>query len=207
MVDLGAGSCAFASLLHSKAALQQPVMCVDPSQAMLEQAASLAGVSTLCQAAEEWAAGGQEADSTTVFIKAAVHHLNRATLEQTMAGIRRRLGASGRLVVEKTSADTWSCLPYPHQLIRLNQERDLPTLQLREAMLRAGFSMVQVHVQRFPVKISKAEMFEGFRQRETSGFMLFSDEQIEEGIVEVDSRFTGDTLEFTMIRDIVIGLR
>ena len=71
----------------------------------------------------------------------------------------------------------------------------------------AGFSMVQVHVQRFPVKISKAEMFEGFRQRETSGFMLLSDEQIEEGIVEVDSRFTGDTLEFTMIRDIVIGLR
>ena len=68
VVDLGSGTCTFASLLQRTAGLQNPITCVDPSRAMLDQSVGLAGVETLCQAAEEWAIGGIE-DCDRILIK------------------------------------------------------------------------------------------------------------------------------------------
>ena len=75
VVDLGSGTCTFASLLQRTAGLQNPITCVDPSRAMLDGAVGLAGVETLCQAAEEWAAGGTE-DCDRILIKVS-RNLNR----------------------------------------------------------------------------------------------------------------------------------
>ena len=88
VVDLGAGFCATAALLWSKAKLAKPVMCVEPSQDMLDRSAGLQGVSTLCQTGEEWAAGGLPGDTDRLYIKGSIHHFDREKLGDTLAGIR-----------------------------------------------------------------------------------------------------------------------
>ena len=53
LVDLGAGSGSFASLLWTRAGLNNPVTCVEPSQEMLHLGANLPGLNPVCQGAEE----------------------------------------------------------------------------------------------------------------------------------------------------------
>ena len=88
VVDLGAGFCATAALLWGKAKLANPVLCVEPSQGMLDRSAGLEGVSTLCQTGEEWAAGGLTGDTDRLYVKGSIHHFNREKLGDTLSGIR-----------------------------------------------------------------------------------------------------------------------
>ena len=75
VVDLGSGTCTFASLLQRTAGLQNPITCVDPSRAMLDGAVGLAGVETLCQAAEEWAIGGiEDCDRILIKVSSNINH-------------------------------------------------------------------------------------------------------------------------------------
>jgi SAM-dependent methyltransferase len=103
LVDLGGGTGALAAHLLQAAGLEV-VTVVDPSPDMLAAAAAHPGVRAVCQGAELWAAAGQEGDCDRVVVKQAVHHFERARLVNTLVGVRRRLAAGGRLVVEKAGA-------------------------------------------------------------------------------------------------------
>ena len=51
MVDLGAGACQVASALARKVGLRNPVLCVDPSQEMLDTGRGLIMVKIQCSGA------------------------------------------------------------------------------------------------------------------------------------------------------------
>ena len=89
LVDLGSGSGAFASLLWTRAGMEEQVTCIEPSQEMLHLGASLPGLHPVCQRAEEWAEadrGNGEFDQ--ILIKYAIHHFDRKRLPETFEGLR-----------------------------------------------------------------------------------------------------------------------
>ena len=96
-----------------------------------------------------------------IIFKAAIHHFDRERLGEILAGLKTRLRTSGRLVVQKSSADAWDHLPYPQAVANACREGDIPSERLKDLMVNAGFKEVKVHKQRFPIKISKVDMFEG----------------------------------------------
>ena len=90
-------------------------------------------------------------------------------------------------------------------LARKESDQALTTYSLRQLLVNAGFKRVSVHTHRFPVTVSKEQMFEGFRQRDTSWLGPLTDREIEAGIREVDARFPGDTLAFESVRDFLVA--
>lgn len=89
LVDIGAGSGSFASLLWTRAGLTNPVTCVEPSQQMLDLGANTPGLNPVCQGAEEWAsADSVYGEVDRVLIKYAVHHFDRKRMSETFKGIR-----------------------------------------------------------------------------------------------------------------------
>merc|ERR1711971_618562 len=204
LVDLGAGSGAFANLLWTRAGLTQPVTCVEPSQEML----NTPGLNTVCQGAEQWASddlGNGQVDR--VLIKYAVHHFDRQRMIETFEGIRQKLAPNGLVLIVRGTADNIRNDAFPDVIKKIKQEetRALPSTSVVTMMEQAGFKEVKLHVQGLPVQWSKEEWFEGFRRRDTSAFSHLSDQQIEEAVLEVDAKNPGDTIAFNMCADYILA--
>jgi len=208
LVDLGAGSGSFASLLWTRAGLTQPVTCVEPSQEMLDLGANTPGLNPVCQGAEEWASddsGNGQVDR--VLIKYAVHHFDRKRMIETFEGIRQKLAPDGMVLIVRGTADNIKNDAFPDIIKKIKQEetRALPSTSIVSMLEQAGFKDVKLHVQGLPVQWSKDEWFEGFRRRDTSAFSHLSDEQIEEAVMEVDAKNPGDTIAFNMCADYILA--
>merc|ERR1711971_85951 len=206
LVDLGAGSGAFASLLWTRAGLTHHVTCVEPSQEMLDLGANTPGLNLVCQGAEEWASD-DSGQVDRVLIKYAVHHFDRKRMIETFEGIRQKLAPDGMVLIVRGTADNIQNNAFPEVIKKIKQEetRALPSTSIVTMLERAGFKEVKLHVQGLPVQWSKEEWFEGFRRRDTSAFSHLSDEQIEEAVLEVDAKNPGDTIAFSMCADYILA--
>merc|ERR1712212_288422 len=208
LVDIGAGSGSFASLLWTRAGLTNPVTCVEPSQQMLDLGANTPGLNPVCQGAEEWASadsGNGEVDR--VLIKYAVHHFDRKRMSETFKGIRQKLAPGGLVLIVRGTADNIQNDAFPDIIKKIKQQetQSLPSTSIVTKLEQAGFKEVKLHVQGLPVQWSKEEWFEGFRRRDTSAFSHLSDEQIEEAVLEVDAKNPGDTIAFTLTADYILA--
>ena len=77
-----------------------------------------------------------------------------------------------------------------------------------EQLRCAGFRLLESHRHEFlRLDQPKAELFDGFQRRLCSGFSMFTDEEIEEGIREVDSKYPGHTVTYTDVRDFIVGCK
>ena len=112
----------------------------------------------------------------------------------------------GRLCIEKP-ADQFDCLPYPAAVVRLMNGMELSREETLQQLRRAGFTLLESHRHQFSVEKDKAELFYSFRKRLCSGFSMFSDEEIEKGIQEVDEKFPGTVVKYTDERDFLVGCK
>jgi len=203
LVDLAGGTGALGAALASMAKLAKPVLCVDPSKEMLEVADSKEGVNSMCMSAEDWSA--KEGKVDRIVIRGALHHFTRKLLPDIFSGIFAKLTPGGRLVVEKP-ADSFTCLPYPARVVALMDSMEPQREDVLKLLTRAGFK-AECHRHKFLVEKPKCELFESFRARLCSGFSMFSDAEIEEGILEVNSRFPGPVVRYTDCRDFVVAIK
>merc|ERR1712013_371225 len=111
----------------------------------------------------------------------------------------------GRLVVEKP-ADSFLCLPYPSKVLALMDSMEPQREDVLKLLTGAGFK-AECHRRKFLVEKPKLELFESFGARLCSGFSMFSDSEIEEGIREVDLRFPGPVVTYTDCRDFVVAIK
>jgi len=203
LVDLAGGTGALGASIASMAKLTNPVLCVDPSREMLEVAGKKEGVTSMCMSAEEWSA--KEGKVDRVVIRGALHHFARKLVPEIFSGIFAKLTPGGRLVVEKP-ADSYACLPYPKRVVSLMNSQEPQKEDVLKLLTEAGFK-TESHRHKFLVEKPKLELFESFRARLCSGFSMFSDSEIEEGIREVDLRFPGPVVTYTDCRDFVVAIK
>jgi len=206
VVDLGAGVCTMASKVAKIASLEHPVLCVDPSMEMLEIGKELPGVKTLHMSAEEWAGTKEEDCFDRIYIRGAFHHFNREHLKNTLDGIYKKLKMGGRFLIEKP-ADRFDCLPYPERVVKLMNQMEIPRSETIELMKQSKFVLVESHRHEFAVEKEKIELFESYRKRLCSGFSMFTDAEIEEGIAEVDEKYSGDIVKYVDQRDFIVGCK
>jgi len=189
----------FASLTH-------PVLCVDPSLEMLEIGKDLEGVETVHMSAEDWANSEDIDCFDRIYIRGALHHFTRETLQDTLEGIYRKLKSGGRFLIEKP-ADKFDCLPYPRRVIDLMNNMELSRDETIELLRKSGFVLIESHRHEFSVERTKRELFESFRRRLCSGFSMFSDAEIEQGILEIDAKYPSNIVKNVDERDFIVGCK
>ena len=76
-----------------------------------------------------------------------------------------------------------------------------------DLLKKSGFVLIESHRHQFAVEKDKKELFESFRKRLCSGFSMFSDQEIEEGIEEVNTKFEGENIKYVDERDFIVGCK
>lgn len=193
IVDIGGGTGRFAHLLHGSMKLEKNILCVDLSADMLEQAKGLKGVDVLESDAVKFAEGIKDFTFDRVLLKEVIHHVSEDDLDMFFQNVFRMLNNDGICLIITRPKET---IEYPffknaREVWRLGQ----PDASIfKNSMERAGFKAVNISEVNFPVRIPKKHWLEMLSDRFWSTFSTdnFSDDELKNGIKEVDLRYPED---------------
>ena len=143
MVDLGAGACQVASAIAQRVGLRQPVLCVDPSQEMLDMGRVLVGVKTHCRGDMAWITTMKEASVDRIFIRQAVHHFDQERLGDIFGGILKMLKPGGKLCISKRG-DLEEMFPWPGGFYEERSKEEVPIEGLRDILRDVGFKKFMI---------------------------------------------------------------
>lgn len=119
VADIGGGTGEIGRLLHEKFHLRHPVLCVDPSEAMLKIAQQKEGIETLKSTAEEFlhkSLSGRE--FSKILMAGCYHHFKDPS--KIFDGVARVLSADGVCLVLHITVDS-----APVSLIFTKAQQDL----------------------------------------------------------------------------------
>ncbi|MEU3982680.1 class I SAM-dependent methyltransferase [Streptomyces sp. NPDC026672] len=185
IADIGSGTGLFAREVAEQLRPRDPILCVDPSEAMLQQlsASSSVGLTPVVASAESIAEGRinlpyEQFDA--IWLKESVHHVADPAL--TLRGLADRLSPGGRLLVVMLPAS----IQYPlfkAALARFEELQPDPSLiegHLRAAGLKASLSYVE-----HELRIDREKYLGMVRARYMSLLSTFNDSEIEKGLEEM----------------------
>ncbi|MEW1722333.1 methyltransferase domain-containing protein [Streptomyces sp. NPDC093109] len=213
IADIGGGTGLFAREVARIVRPERPILCVDPSEAMLRQipAPDRSG-SPLSESLTPVLASAEDiADARTVlpypeldavWLKESVHHVTDPGA--TLRGLAQRLAPQGRLLVVMLPAT----IQYPLFRAALDRFEELqPDPADIEAHLeRAGLRTRLFHVEH-ELRIDRAKYLAMVRGRYMSLLSTFDDREIEEGIEEIRATHPEPVLVFPDRFAFVLGVR
>ena len=138
VVDLGAGACQVASAIAQRIKMRNLVMCVDPSQEMLDMGQNLPGVKTYCGGDMDWVKTMKNNSVDRIFIRQAVHHFDQDRLGEIFRGILGMLRQGGRLCISKRG-DLEQMFPWPQGFYQDRCREEIPISGLRDILRDVGF--------------------------------------------------------------------
>lgn len=207
IADVGSGTGLFARELANQLRPRRPILCVDPSEAMLSQLGTPppADLTPIVASAEDIADGRtrlpyEQLDA--MWLKESVHHV--ADPAHTLRGLADRLAPGGRLLVVMLPAT----IQYPlfkAALARFEELQPDPALiegHLRAAGLEASLSYVE-----HELRIDRDKYLGMVRARYMSLLSTFSDSEIEKGIEEMRVAHPEPVLVFLDRFAFVLGRR
>ncbi|MDB1087785.1 methyltransferase domain-containing protein [Streptomyces sp. ACA25] len=194
LADIGAGTGLFLRRLMRHAAPGRPIVCVDPSRAMLDRLPSDPRLVPVRATAEELAGGGVELPWSTfdgIIIKEAVHHFT--ALESTMAGLAGLLAPGGQILVVTLPPRIGYPL-FPEALDRFAAGHPEPR-QVEEALRAAGLRTA-TEFAAFPVRIDRGLWMKLVEGRWMSVLSSFTEAELTAGLQWIAEHHPGPTLEF-----------
>ncbi|MFF3919491.1 class I SAM-dependent methyltransferase [Streptomyces sp. NPDC001852] len=207
IADVGSGTGLFAREVANQLRPRHPILCVDPSEAMLGQLGSPppADLTPIVASAEDIAEGRirlpyERLDA--MWLKESVHHV--ADPAHTLRGLVGRLAPGGRLLVVMLPAT----IQYPlfrAALARFEELQPDPAViegHLRAAGLEASLSYVE-----HELRIERDKYLGMVRARYMSLLATFSDSEIEKGIEEMRIAHPEPVLVFPDRFAFVLGRR
>ncbi|MGW3625686.1 class I SAM-dependent methyltransferase [Streptomyces sp. NPDC000880] len=207
IADIGSGTGLFAREVAKQLQPRHPILCVDPSEAMLRQLGTppRADLTPIVASAEDIAERRtrlpyEQLDA--MWLKESVHHV--ADPAHTLRGLADRLAPGGRLLVVMLPAS----IQYPlfkAALARFEELQPDPAVvegHLRAAGLEAGLSYVG-----HELRIDRDKYLGMVRARYMSLLSTFSDNEIEKGIEEMRVAHPEPVLVFPDRFAFVLGRR
>lgn len=187
LVDLGGGTGVYTALLQSAAGLRK-AYCVEPSLNMYLEALKIPSIQAIH--ADDRGFMALDLAFTKVLVKEAVHHI--AGREALWTCLRGRLPEAGRILIVTRPQDTQ--LPL-FQKAKQNFSRNQPHHEtLIKELENCGFKTgIKQHPYRFT--LDKPVWYAMIRKRFMSDLAIFSDEEIETGLLELDERYPQDVIE------------
>ena len=143
VVDLGAGACLVASAIAQRVGLRKAVLCVDPSQEMLDMGKGLPGVQTHCSGDMPWINSMKERSVDRIFIRQAVHHFDQEKLRDIFGGILKMLKPGGKLCISKRG-DLEEMFPWPRGFYEDRSKHEIPIKGLRDMLREVGFKKFMI---------------------------------------------------------------
>ena len=181
VVDIGGGTGEIGRLLWEKFNFRDPVLCVDPSEAMLEAASKKEGVQTLKVTAETFFTKcSDDQQFSKILMIGCSHHFSDPG--KVFEGVSRVLTADGVcLVLGMTSESAPGVFMFTKaQEVFAAADFDHIARLAESKGLRA-----RVTLDSKPCEIEKEDCFHLIRNRAFSSLSKFSDDEIEEGIREM----------------------
>ena len=187
VADIGGGTGAVCRLLYEKFNLRNPVLCVDPSDAMLEIAQQKEGIETLKSTAEEFfhkCPSGRE--FSKILMCGCYHHFKDP--ERIFEGVARVLSAVGVCLVLRITEDS-----APVSLMFTKAQGEFTYLDFDQIARLAESKGLRARVilDCQPCEMEKEAVFSFTRNRMLSSLSKFSSDEIEEGIREMAERYRG----------------
>ncbi|WP_405649162.1 class I SAM-dependent methyltransferase [Streptomyces sp. NBC_00019] len=207
VADIGSGTGLFAREVAQRVQPRHPILCVDPSEAMLGQLGTLpsADLTPVVASAEDIAEGRARLPYErldAMWLKESVHHV--ADPAHTLRGLASRLAPGGRLLVVMLPAT----IQYPlfeAALARFEELQPDPAViegYLQAAGLEAGLSHVE-----HELRIDRDKYLGMVRARYMSLLSTFSDSEIEKGVEEMRAAHPEPVLVFPDRFAFVLGRR
>lgn len=189
VADIGSGTGLVAESLFKSCGLKNPIWCVDPSAEMQEVARERKGIYPVQKTAEEFFSDPKisQCFDKVIAVFSAHHFVDPNAVYKSIV---RSLRPGGRFIqvdtlstghpMFKMAANTWSA----HLKKVSDKEHSLRGINLQGKISQEEFT--------FPQSVTKSKLYEMFRCRYMSMFYPLGDEQIEEGIKELEKETLKD---------------
>lgn len=191
IADVGSGTGLFLQSLLTYASPQTPILCLDPSEAMLAQLPDDDRLRPVCASAEDVATGRVTlpyGELDAILMKEAIHHLE--DIPGTMRGLASRLAPGGRILVITLPPR----LDYPlfdAALARFAARQPEPR-DIARAMAGVGLS-VEESMQEFEATVDPEHYRNLVANRWMSVLATFSDTELADGLEEMRRKHSGHT--------------
>lgn len=196
VADIGSGNGFIAENIFESFALENPVWCVDPSTEMQDVACKRKGTYPVHKTAEEFFSNPKIRHFFDVIIGVfSTHHF--VNPHDVYEGIFRFLRPSGIFVQFDSVSHSHPIFKlaangYSSYFEKVSERKEF----FREIKFQGKFSQEEFS---FVWSLTKPKLYEMFRRRYVSTFYQFSDEQIEEGIKELESGTLKDVKDDDLI--------
>ena len=185
LADIGGGTGALSNLIWSQGVLKNPVLCVDPSSEMLKKAAALEGVEPVLATAVDFITPDCMAKYgvTKIFCAYAIHHIPNAM--EVLHEICNVMPAGGISVIVTRFNPT---LPYFSKAYDVFMNETVTQLSIKFLQFSPKISHVKANIVKvsIPYEMTKGEWYAALQSRYQSHLLSFTDEEIEEGIQELE---------------------
>jgi trans-aconitate methyltransferase len=187
LADIGGGTGTFTSHLVKHANLTQ-AYCIEPSSAMCDEASKLTNITTLCLDAHEFIA--KKVPFSKMLLKEVIHHISER--EDFWKNVYDALPYRGKLlIITRPQNIAFPFFNAAKEVFAKNQ----PPYELFEDQLRKCGFEVETTKRSHTFPLIKESWYEMLRYRFMSDLGVFSDKEIEEGIVEIETNYKGETID------------
>lgn len=180
IADIGSGTGLFLSRLMEVASPDAPIMCVDPSQPMLDLLPDDRRLTPVCATAEQIASGEVPLpyDTVDAFVfKEAIHHVK--DVPGTLAGLADRLAPGGQILIVSLPPRLKYPL-FPEALDRFAAGQPEPE-DMVAAMRSSGLD-TKLEIEEFVVTIDRDRWIGLVRNQWMSVLSTFSQDEIAAGV-------------------------
>jgi SAM-dependent methyltransferase len=207
IADIGSGTGLFSREVARIVRPERPILCVDPSEAMLRQidARPSPDLTPVLASAEDIANAGRELPYTeldAVWLKESVHHV--ADPGATLRGLAQQLAHHGRLLV--VMLPTTIHYPLFRAALERFEELQPDPADITGHLEHAGLESSLFHVEH-QIRLDRERYIAMVRARYMSLLSTFSEREIEKGIDEMRDRHPEPVLVFPDRFAFVLGVR
>ncbi len=190
LVDLGCGTGIYSKAIRTQINLENKIICVDPSDKMLEKIPNNNYYQTVVKDAVEFANESGRYDK--ILIKEMIHHINDK--QKLLQGLFNRLNDQGILLIILLPPT----IEYPlfQQALSVYESVQPHYNNLVNLCENIGFKTT-VNFIEYTVSIPKEKYFNMVQNRYMSLLSRFNDEELEQGLIEMREKYANvSNLEF-----------
>lgn len=187
LADIGGGTGSFTSRLQKESAGIK-VYCVEPSLPMCNEAAKLENITALCMDAHTFLS--TETPFSKLLFKEVIHHIDER--ERLWRAVYSRLPHQGKLlIITRPQNIAFPLFASAKAAFARNQPQQI---LLESELTTCGFEVISSK-RTHPFTLPKESWYEMLRHRFMSDLGIFSDEEIEAGIDEIDPLYPNATID------------
>ncbi len=185
--DIGGGTGSFTARLQQEGGLQS-AYCIEPSAPMCNEASKLLNITALCTDAHGFLE--QNIPFTKMLLKEVIHHITDR--ERFWHNTYNALPIGGKLLI--ITRPQHIAFPFFDAAKKAFSRNQPPHEEIETELKNAGFD-VSTTRRSHTFTLPKESWYDMLRHRFMSDLGAFSDQEIEEGISEIESRYEGETID------------